>query len=921
MTSLTTQAGKQSDADLLALFVNSHDERAFAAIVNRHGAMVLSVCKRVLQDVHDAEDVCQAVFLVLARRAKFIRIPESLSSWLHGVAARLAHKLRCKQARHLHRSRQLTTPSQLVSSTTHQNAFLVALDEELARLAEPFRSPLILCYLQGRTRDEAAEQLGWTPTVLRGRLDRGRLLLKKRLQARGITFSAALLASVLTQTKVMSAVLTVRSIKAAMYAYHQLPLHPSVASLVSMGIGLTVPGLSIMPWLIVLALAVVSMFGVATYSSHAPVAPAANASLIQVTKNPLPEYAVARLGSLRFRHGHWVNGMKIIPTTTMMASIANRTLYFWNLPDGMNIRQLEYDHTLEHLSVSVNGKYTAFCTSDDTVHVVESQTGQELWHTSLAEFAPADSESFRKMSSSVHRLDIDSSGALHVYGPDQRLRTWDVAGKKLVRTIELDTLSVSQLQWSQDGKRCFLISKTSPETLQVWSWPEWKLLKAIAAPEAIRRFTLSDDAKRVLLVPNASQSEIQLWNTATGLILHTLATQAGEHTCASFSPDGLKLATGSNGGTLQLRNCSTASLEFQSNTDCQFHQLLFSEDGKRLYFFAPEGFIRECDAETGKLLHQDDFPKAANATLSSSPHWLLTLGKQQAYLWNKHTNKLTRSIKGNSYFADGIIVPGRDWLAMAQQDGELRIEEIASGKAIFSNKLASHLEKLIVSPDGNTLVLWPGMSDQAKLKKLLVFDLKELKLVKELDIPPDNEEQPKVIPSLNQLRYSSDGKRLWACSGTHCHLLSWDMTSLKTNPLSCYHNGGVNSLALHEASNTLFSLGYDHCVYQWDITTGNQRSKFEVGHHSCLSVSPDGQFIALANNGLSSVFEGDSTVRQKDNLKEISILSSSTGKLITNFKGHTGGVWSLGFSEDGKHLYSLGLDTTIVIWDVSRWNK
>jgi RNA polymerase sigma factor (sigma-70 family) len=209
------------DRDLLDRFVEDRDETAFAILLERHGGMVLGVSRRVLQNVHDAEDACQAVFLVLARKAASIRKRDSLGSWLHGVAFRLARNMK----RDLGRRR---AHESLVAKTRHADPppditwreIQAALDEELARLPTRFQAALVLCYLEGKTRDEAASQLGWTLGTLRGRLDRGRELLRARLMRRGLTLSATMFAYALTESSswgAMPASLAVSTVKAAAF--------------------------------------------------------------------------------------------------------------------------------------------------------------------------------------------------------------------------------------------------------------------------------------------------------------------------------------------------------------------------------------------------------------------------------------------------------------------------------------------------------------------------------------------------------------------------------------------------------------------------------------------------------------------------------------------------------------------------------
>jgi RNA polymerase sigma factor (sigma-70 family) len=212
-------ASRWTDRDLLEYFVAHHDEAAFAILVERHGPMVLSVCRRVLRHVQDAEDACQATFLVLARKAASIRKHDSVASWLHGVAYRIARKAKAALTRQrVPLTLSVEVPQADTAGEATWREVQVVLDEELQRLPDKYRVPLVLCYLEGRTRDEAAQQLGWTPGTLRGRLERGRERLRERLRRRGLPLSAALLATLLAQHAAGTAVpasLVVVTVRAA----------------------------------------------------------------------------------------------------------------------------------------------------------------------------------------------------------------------------------------------------------------------------------------------------------------------------------------------------------------------------------------------------------------------------------------------------------------------------------------------------------------------------------------------------------------------------------------------------------------------------------------------------------------------------------------------------------------------------------
>lgn len=184
----------QSDGALLERFSSQRHEAAFIEIVKRHGPMIRGVCRRMLRQQADIDDCFQATLLVLVRQADSIRRADSLASWLHGVAARLALKIRTNGYRARQQDRDVDQfPCTRPNRDDQDRA---ALDEELNALTEADRAPLILCYLENRTQDEAAALLGWSKSTLRRRLERGKERLGRRLARRGITASLASLATI-----------------------------------------------------------------------------------------------------------------------------------------------------------------------------------------------------------------------------------------------------------------------------------------------------------------------------------------------------------------------------------------------------------------------------------------------------------------------------------------------------------------------------------------------------------------------------------------------------------------------------------------------------------------------------------------------------------------------------------------------------
>jgi RNA polymerase sigma factor (sigma-70 family) len=183
--------GGLSDEELLGRFTGRRDEvaeLAFAVLVERHGPMVLRVCRAVLRDEHDAQDAFQATFLVLARRAGSLWVRDSLGPWLHGVALRASSCMKAAAARRRKHERRAAEAS---PPRDGGDELASALDEEIGRLPRLYRAPVVLCHLEGLSHDQAARLLGCPVGTVRSRLARGRQRLRDRLERRGLAPTAA----------------------------------------------------------------------------------------------------------------------------------------------------------------------------------------------------------------------------------------------------------------------------------------------------------------------------------------------------------------------------------------------------------------------------------------------------------------------------------------------------------------------------------------------------------------------------------------------------------------------------------------------------------------------------------------------------------------------------------------------------------
>lgn len=219
------------DRTLLARYASGGDAAAFEELVRRHGPLVLGVCRRVLRQEEDAEDAFQAVFVVLARKAAAIDGSRPLAGWLYGVALRLSLDLRSSRRAREERERKAVR----MRTTPPEPEVLSLLDQEVQRLPERYRSPFILCTLEGKTNDAAARSLGCPRGTVSTRLGKARELLRRRLEERGVVVSGALLALVLG-TAAAPAVPSALAAAAAQAAIGKAALSSQVGMLANGGI-------------------------------------------------------------------------------------------------------------------------------------------------------------------------------------------------------------------------------------------------------------------------------------------------------------------------------------------------------------------------------------------------------------------------------------------------------------------------------------------------------------------------------------------------------------------------------------------------------------------------------------------------------------------------------------------------------------
>ncbi len=383
--------GDPTDRELLQRFVVGHDQDAFAILVRRHGTLVWRVCRQHLSRVQDAEDVFQATFLVLARKAASVNWHESVAGWLHAVALRLALKSRSKTINDCGAARPEATVADPLEEITGRE-LLAALDEEVAALPEKYRLPLLLFYLEGRTQEETARQLRASLSSVRRNLERGRNLLHVRLTRRGLSLAASL-GLLLLARQSASAVPATLAITAGRGGGSVCPSERrNLAANLSRGAMSRALNSAVV---LVLALGsvvagVVAMNGSAKggREEEQPVAggepppaePAAEKSATDAVGDPLPPGALRRLGTVRLRHPTTLRSIAYSPDGKMLVSAGwDPMIHLWDSTSGKELRHIDGpEKGVDAIAISPDGKTLAGAGIDGTVYVWDAATGKEV---------------------------------------------------------------------------------------------------------------------------------------------------------------------------------------------------------------------------------------------------------------------------------------------------------------------------------------------------------------------------------------------------------------------------------------------------------------------------------------------------------------------------------------------------------------
>jgi RNA polymerase sigma factor (sigma-70 family) len=958
-----------SDKQLLDRFTRTADEAAFTTLVRRHGPLVLGVCRRMLGAGPDLDDAFQATFVVLARKAAGIRRQTAVASWLYGVAYRLSLKLRAGRSR---RKRHENPLQQLAETRTMRvdpaaraslSELGLILDEELQRLPAGCRDALVLCHMEGLSNAEAAEQLGWPLGTLKGRVQRGRQLLRQRLERRGVALSALGLTVALKEQA--SAAVPAALVRLAVHSLSPAAVSGRVTALAAGALeALTSAKLK----LTVFAALTLGLVGLAAMAlalpadpSCKPAEPAAVESQTKETPDatdafgdPLPPGALARLGTIRWRHGAPVTFLALLPDgKTVVSAADDRFVRVWDQGTGRELRRIGPGPDIEPrggaamimpgpafrlpsrvtAAVSRDGKMLACHFDEPAIQLWEIATGKSVGSI------PLGKDNFQPGNLAF----APNSKQLAIAGVNGPVRLWDFEAGKVVRElgraaremVPVVAATQSALAYAPDGKT--LVSALAEvenmaftNRVRFWDPETGKELCTFALESRFGVISpvFSADSKQFAFATN--DGEVYHLQAATAKLLHKWKLPSVPNwPSLVFSSDGTKLYSKSaveenlrewdvkTGKELRRLGdaSSTAVMHYAGLGAC----LILSPNGKTLAAGGGGNTIRFIDVASGKMLPGPGGHSHGLVFLSfgADGNSVLTRASDRTMrLWNANTGKEVKELAVlSSAYNVTVTADGR---YLAHQDDKLAIivTDLANGKEVANiSKPGQNIATFFFAPDGSRLVV-----QRLQESEDVVYEVPSGKELCRIAVGGGG---PAAADSAVALFFTPDSKRLavYSLSG---RLTIHDAASGKVvQQIQLADPAPARSGAFSPDGRTV-ALDLDESLVKIvELATGQERSSIgkkiapqpailppavmTVGYFrgawpagsATVGYSPDGRLLAHA--GLDNALE---------------IWDLATGKSLARFPGHQGPIGAVVFAADGSRVATASGDTSALIWNI-----
>lgn len=873
---------ESSDRQLLEHYLARRDDAAFATLVARHSGTVWGVCRRMLDNEQDVEDAFQAVFLTLAQNAASIRKQEAVGGWLYGVAYRTALKARLAAARRRNHERKLepTNSEEPPWSAEACRDLQRILDAEVARLDEKYRTPFILSCLEGKSKAEAARELGWKEGTVSGRLAQARKLLQCRLAQRGIRLSAILTALALLQQTAVAA-----APEALLHGTIHAALAPAGGQIAATAFSPGVLALveSTPPTLLAFKSKLAILFmplvllvaGAGLVANHFSAVndsqPEAPGEAIKFRTPPVP--VIRSIDERVFAAAFSPDGATLV-TGGGLRDLPGQ-IKIWNVPGGDEQTKIRGIAGVRSIAFLPDGK--SFLTGDfeGNIKMRDARTG-------------AEQQTVKAHANGVNCLALAPDGmSFASAGLDQTVKVWDVANLKYRKTLTGHAGLVYTVAYFRHGKA--IVSGSEDGTAKIWDLGTGK-----------NRFTLRG---------------------------HKLGVEA-----VAIAPDDKTVATTGWDGTIKFWDADTGMETGEIKGDGRsLFALAFTRDGAGLVSTGGDGIVRWWDAKKRSLTQV--LGKHQGATFS------LAFSKEDQYLASgslDNTAKIfsvkdmkelatlkaydLRPINGLAYSHDGQRA------AVASDDNLVRIYNLATGELdTVKTSHAGAVKCVAYSRDGT----WFASGSADSTISLLHLGSSKLQVLKG------------HTSAVNSLSFSADGTKL-ASGGDDSVVKIWNTQAASESQAFAGHKAPVSSVAFAPDGNVLASGSLDNTLRLWRMDKQSEPITLKAHPGTIRAVAFSSEHLASAGEdgvklwrieaGIPADLEphelpghkggtvalvfapNGRTLVSSGRDRNLAVWDATNGELLQTLSGHKSIPTALAMHPQGNDVISGGLDTLLFRW-------